>query len=126
MNYIEHWGNFLKNMAKELHIDQQDIAAHIGVSPQVFSLKLKDDDVKIKFLLAVLAYFKTDIISVLYTPEEIKNYLPPYITPDDAEIIRELNEKIPEEKRNASRGERDGPSTLWAPMCPRDIEAYQA
>ena len=101
MVQIEKWGPLLKRMIRESGREQQDAARYIGMKPQNFSLKLKDDDVKIEIVLGVLRFLGRDIISVLYTPEEIKNYLPPYITPDDAAIIRELNEEIPEEKRAA-------------------------
>ena len=97
---IDKWGPFLRGLIKQGGYEQKDVARHIGMSAQNFSTRLKDDDVKIKMVLGVLDYIGSDIISVLYTPDEIKNYLPPYLTEDDIAIMRTLNEDIPEDRRN--------------------------
>jgi transcriptional regulator with XRE-family HTH domain len=77
---IDNWGELLKDMIKQSGVDQKDVADYIGMSAQLYSTKLKDNDIKIQTILGTLEFLKVDLMTLLYKPSEVKKYLPDYIS----------------------------------------------
>jgi transcriptional regulator with XRE-family HTH domain len=90
-----NYGELLKNLRKDSNFSQKDLAEKLNVRQGTVSAWEKSAYPPLDAIEKVCNYFNKPMWEFfLDDPVKLKNYIPPYITPDDAEILKILNTRI--------------------------------